>query len=220
MIVLSIRVGQLGVDLENFTNTTSGGLINGTFGWASILAGNMTSGGPAYPLAAPGVRVAVKPTDQLTCPGAVFSGDPAGQLQRCSAKMRSVWHQVQLHLAARCGWANCNTPSIDGNATGLASAYKLGGWYATTGFPTRHFGTDTRAPSCRLRWVDDRPIYQLGPTGAFTVVADQMIWRGPASASAYSCAAVFPAQDRNLISFYVDGGIGIKGRSPIGRTIR
>jgi porin len=54
---ISIRVGQLGVDLETFNSATSGGLINGTFGWAAILAGNMTSGGPAYPLATPGARV-------------------------------------------------------------------------------------------------------------------------------------------------------------------
>jgi porin len=39
----------------------------------------MTSGGPAYPLATPGERLAVKPTDQLTVLAAVFSGDPAGK---------------------------------------------------------------------------------------------------------------------------------------------
>ncbi len=66
-------------DAESFTSATSGGLINGTFGWATVLAANMISGGPAYPLAAPGVRVAIKPTDEITLLGAILSGDPAGR---------------------------------------------------------------------------------------------------------------------------------------------
>lgn len=75
---VSIRAGQLAADDEFLTSTTAGGLINGTFGWASMFAANLPSGGPAYPLATPGVRVDVKSGD-WTARAAVFSGDPAGR---------------------------------------------------------------------------------------------------------------------------------------------
>lgn len=85
----SLRVGQLAADDEFFTSETAGGLINGTFGWGGILAANITNGGPAYPLATPGARVAIKATDKLTLLGGVFAGDPAGRNctidpQRCN----------------------------------------------------------------------------------------------------------------------------------------
>lgn len=73
---LSIKIGQLGVDLTNFTTETSGGLINGILCWPSVFAANMINGEPAYPLAAPGLRVLVKPSEELSVLGAVLSGDP------------------------------------------------------------------------------------------------------------------------------------------------
>jgi porin len=75
----SIRIGQLAADDEFFTSATAGGLISGAFAWAGILAANMTHGGPVYPLATPGARVKVMPTDELSILAAVFSGDPAGR---------------------------------------------------------------------------------------------------------------------------------------------
>jgi len=61
----SLRIGQLAADDEFLTSPTAGGLINGTFGWAAMVAANIRSGGPAYPLATPGVRVQVRPTDDV-----------------------------------------------------------------------------------------------------------------------------------------------------------
>src|SRR6185437_12343297 len=75
----SLRVGQLAADDEFILSPTAGGLINGTFGWADMFAANMLNGGPAFPLATPGVRIAVKPTDSVTLQTALFSGDPAGK---------------------------------------------------------------------------------------------------------------------------------------------
>jgi porin len=75
----SIRIGQLAADDEFLVSTTAGGLINGTFGWASIMAANLPSGGPAYPLATPGVRLQINPAENFSILGAVFSGDPAGR---------------------------------------------------------------------------------------------------------------------------------------------
>ena len=41
--LVSVRIGQLAADDEFFTSDTAGRLLNGTFGWAGILAANMTN---------------------------------------------------------------------------------------------------------------------------------------------------------------------------------
>ena len=43
------------------------------------MAANLPSGGPAYPLATPGVRLQLNPTENISLLGAVFAGDPAGK---------------------------------------------------------------------------------------------------------------------------------------------
>jgi porin len=211
---LSIRIGQLGVDLESFTSATSGGLINGTFGWPSIFAANMTNGGPAYPLATPGVRVKVKPADQLTVLAAVFSGDPAGpncndDPQRCNA------HGTTFSFYGGSLWMGEVQYAI--NAAGLPGVYKLGGWYATTNFADQHFGLD---PTGAVLTLADpsmpEPLFRRGDWGVYCV-ADQMVWRAAASSVNLFMRAGASPSDRNLISYYVDGGAGIKGPL-LGRT--
>jgi porin len=207
----SVRIGQLAGDDEFITSETAGGLINGTFGWAGILAANMTNGGPAYPLATPGVRVKVKPTDQLSVLAAVFSGDPAGpncndDPQRCNA------HGTTFSFYGGALWMGEAQYALD--AGGLAGVYKLGGWYATTNFANQHFGID---PTGAVLTLADpsmpEPLFHRGDWGIYGV-ADQTVWRGPASSLNLFVRGGASPSDRNLISYYVDGGAGIKGLLP------
>ena len=75
---VSVRLGQLAADSEFITSDYAGLFINGTFGWPGIMANYLPSGGPAYPLATPGVRVKFDPTPNQSFLIAVFNGDPAG----------------------------------------------------------------------------------------------------------------------------------------------
>ncbi len=52
--------------------------MNATFGWPAINASDLPGGGPAYPLATPGVRVAITSNDKLSLMVGVYNGDPAG----------------------------------------------------------------------------------------------------------------------------------------------
>ena len=207
----SVRIGQLAGDDEFITSETAGGLLNGTFGWAGILAANMTNGGPAYPLATPGVRVKVMPTDQLTVLAAVFSGDPAGpncndDPQRCNA------HGTTFSFYGGSLWMGEAQYAI--NAAGLPGVYKLGGWYATTNFADQHFGLD---PTGAVLTLADPSmpdsLFRRGDWGVYGV-ADQMVWRGLASGLNLFVRGGASPSDRNLISYYVDGGAGIKGLLP------
>ena len=74
----SIRIGQLAANTEFTTSDFSALYLNATFGWPNILAADLPSGGPNYPLATPGVRLKVSPDDQITFIAALFNGDPSG----------------------------------------------------------------------------------------------------------------------------------------------
>ncbi len=73
---LAVKVGQIAADAAYLEG--GGIFLNGTWGWPSIAAFNLPSGGPAYPLATPGVRVAITPNDKFALLIAVYNGDPAG----------------------------------------------------------------------------------------------------------------------------------------------
>jgi porin len=212
---VSLRAGQIAADDEFIGSPTASGLINGTFGWAGILAANMTSGGPAYPLATPGARLALKPSDELTVLAAAFAGDPAGRNcndipQQCdkygttfSTSGGSLW-MGELQYAV----------NQDKKAAGLPGVYKLGGWYATADFADMHFGTDATGAQVSLG-VDSTadPLQHRGNWGIYGL-ADQMVWReGARSLNLFLRGGVSPS-DRNLISAYVDGGAGVKGLLP------
>ncbi|MGB0086003.1 MAG: carbohydrate porin [Rhodomicrobiaceae bacterium] len=212
---VSIRIGQLAADDEFFTSETGGGLINGTFGWATVLAANMLNGGPAYPLATPGVRVKVKPTDDFSVLTAVFSGDPAGSdcnddPQQCNK------HGTTFSFSGGALWMGELQYSVNQvkDAAGLPGVYKLGSWYATTDFADQHFGVNGAGVVVSL--ADPTAVGPLNHSGnwGFYGVADQMVWReDKRSLNLFLRGGVSPS-DRNLVSYYVDGGFGFKALLP------
>ena len=209
---VSLRIGQLAADDEFIGSPTAGGLVNGTFGWAGVLAANMASGGPAYPLATPGARLAVKPTDQLTIQAAVFSGDPAGR--NCN-DIPQVCNRYGTTFSFSGGtlWMGEVQYAVnqDKQSAGLPGVYKLGGWYATTDFADQRHGLNAAGKAVSL--ADPTvagPFNHRGNWGVYGV-ADQMIWRSDQqSLNLFLRGGVSPS-DRNLISYYADGGAGLKG---------
>ncbi len=174
----SLRLGQLAADDEFIGSPTAGGLLSGTFGWAGVLAANMTSGGPAYPLAAPGVRVQVKPTEQLTALAAVFAGDPAGRNCNDNPQVCNR-HGTTFSFSGGALWMGELQYAVnqDKQSAGLPGVYKFGGWYATTGFADQHFGLDGAGNVVSLADpAAAAPLNHRGDWGLYAV-ADQMVWR-------------------------------------------
>ena len=60
------EVGQIAADDEFITSQYASIFVNATFGWPDLTSANLPSGGPAYPLATPGVRVKAAFTDALS----------------------------------------------------------------------------------------------------------------------------------------------------------
>ncbi len=216
---VSIRIGQLAADDEFLTSTTAGGLINGTFGWATMMAANLPSGGPAYPLATPGVRLQINPSDTISLLGAVFSGDPAGRgcrdVDPTTNPQDCNRYGTTFSFSGGAFWIGEAQYQVNQgkDATGLAAAYKLGLWYHSGSFPDQRLGRDSTGAIQLLASDPGFSLNQVSNWGIYGVV-DQMLWRGKdSSLSVFARGGAAPS-DRNLVSWYVDGGVGIKGLFP------
>jgi len=98
---VSIRLGQLAADEEFATSEYAGLFLNGTFGFPLALTESFPHGGPQYPLATPGIRLELNPTEWFTFRTAAFQGDPFAEdvnrhglwktLARCCQRLARRW---------------------------------------------------------------------------------------------------------------------------------
>jgi porin len=216
---VALRAGQLAADTEFLVSQYATLFVNATFGWPAITAADLPSGGPAYPLATPGIRLKVAPTDELSFLGAIFNGDPAGparpfddpEPQRRNRTGTNFRVQDPAFLIGEAAY----TYHQGKEAAGLPGTIKLGAW--------AHLGrrfNDQRFDNTGLSLADPNAsgVARLlrGNTGAYAVL-DQMIYRVPGTADqgigVFARVSGSPS-DRNLISFYADGGMTFKGLIP------
>ena len=205
---VAVRVGQLGADTEFFVSQTAGVFFNATFGAPAILANDLPSGGPTYPLATPAARLKIEPLDNVTLRAALFNGDPAGAYR---AGVNNPLPQIRDFsgtnfrvgdpplLIAEASFAHFQ----ENNADGAPGVIKVGylhhfGNFAATDVPSS-FGVMYRGNDS-LYGIIDQTIYRVPGTD------DQ-------GASAF--VRVFGApSDRNLLDVYADGGIAYEGLIP------
>jgi porin len=209
----SIAVGQLAADDEYLVGRTAGGLINGTFGWAAIVAANMPGGGPAYPLTAPGVRLKLNPTEEFSILAAALAGHVGGK------DCNDLNSQVCNKHGGDFGWYGGTlwVGSVDyevnreKDAKGLAFALRLGGWYHTGNkFADQRYGVAADGSVIQSAGPIVQKFYHGYDWGLFGVL-DQMLWRsGERSVSVFTRGGYAPS-DHNIVNWYVDGGIGFKG---------
>jgi porin len=207
---VDVKIGQQSADLE-FMITQYGGLfINATFGWAGLPTVDLPSGGNAYPLGTPGIRLRAQPSPATTVLFGVFNGSPAGiglgdpQLRdRAGTNFdlnSGVFIIGEVQYALNPGDAG----------TGLAGTYKLGAWYNSDAFTDQFYtvGGTTAASA-----FSNPPGARKNDWSAYAVV-DQLIYRSAGSkdggAGVFARAMGAPG-DRNTINVFVDGGFTYKG---------
>jgi porin len=209
----SVRFGQLIADSDFFISDTSAFFMNS--GWPSIEAGDLPSGGPSYPFAAPGIRLKYEPTNQITLLAAIYNGDPAGPgPQEPEIKNR---HGVNFRVQdppLLMGEAQYKY-NQDKAATGLAGIVRVGFWHHFGEFDSQRF--DSNGLSLANPLGNGVPALLRGETGIYGII-DQQIYRpaggGPDSGvSVFSRVAVAPS-DRDMAEFYLDGGIVFSGMLP------
>lgn len=219
---LNIRAGQQAADVEFFDSETDDLFINGTFGWPAIKASNLPAGGPAPPIAVPGIRLKAQVADNVTVFGAVFNGSAARpgdgdpQLRDNHGLAFRIndpaWVIGQIHFDYH----------LDIGGTSLAGNITPGGWYHFGDFDSQRFtvqGISLADPT-----GSGIPAKLNGNYGIYAVV-EQTLWRPPGTATEKTVSASLPGvtafgriayspPDRNLIDLYLDGGVGFVGFTP------
>jgi porin len=218
---LNIRAGQQAADVEFFDSETDDLFVNGTFGWPAIKASNLPAGGPAPPIAVPGLRVKAALSDQITVFGAVFNGNAAapgdGDPQLRDNHGLAYRINDPRWVIGQVRWDY----DIDIGGRALPGNFTPGGW--------RHYGQfdDQRFTVQGLSIADPNGSGMAaklrGNWGIFAVF-EQTLYR-PASVTEKGVSASLPGvtafarvayspPDRNLIDLYIDGGIGVSGLVP------
>jgi porin len=218
---LNIRAGQQAADVEFFDSQTDDLFINGTFGWPAIKASDLPAGGPAPPIAVPGVRVKAQLTDKITVFGAVFNGNPAApgdgdpQTRDNHGLAFRVNDPPWLIGQVRFDY------DIDIGGRSLAGNFAPGGWKHDGDFDSQRFtaeGLSLADPS-----GSGIPAKLHGNYGIFAVI-EQVLYRPPETTDNTTSASIpgvtafgriaYSPPDRNLIDLYLDGGIGFVGFVP------
>jgi porin len=186
-----IRIGQFTAGQEFAISDTASLFVNSTFGWPGSFAADLPSGGPAYPLAAPGVRIAFAPDARTGIRLALFAGDPAGP--GTGDPQRRDRHGLNgLRLAGKpflIGEAQRSSGGADPAVT-----MRLGFWLHFDRFADPRFdsgGRSLAAPGAGAA------LQHRGNAGVYGI-ADIVLW---------------PA-DRNVIDLYADGGVTLRGPVP------
>jgi porin len=211
---LSVRIGQIAADDEFFTSQYASGLINATFGWPAIMAQALPVGGPAYPLATPGIRVKYAFSNAVALQAAIFNGDPSGGDTGDAMGNPQVANSDGLRFPIDHGPFVIAELSYAPGATGNgspATVYKLGVWRQGGRFDD--LAADDAGRSLADPASDGRPRPHAGNFGIYAV-ADMSLYQPADNAdgglSGFLRLGGDP-DDRNLIDVYADGGLVYKG---------
>jgi len=210
----SVRFGQLAADAEFFISSYSDFLM--TSDWPSITAQNLPSGGPAYPLSTPGIRLRYDdPTKHVSLLLALFNGDPSGpgtddpqSRNRYGLNFRVTDPPLLMGEAQY----RYNQEKTD---TGLAGIWRLGFWHHFGAFNNQRLGANGLSLANPLS--TSVPARMRGTTGIYAVV-DHQLYRpaggGPDSGISMFSRFGISEPDRNPTELYWDGGIVFTGMLP------
>lgn len=210
---VSVRIGQLTADSEFFNSDLSNIFLQTD--WPTIAAVNQPSGGPAYPLSAPGARVKIDNNKNASLLLAIFDGDPAGP---CTGDPDTCnRHGLNFRLrdpALVIGEAQfrANQGKDD---TGLARILKLGAWGHLGEFADQRYANDGSLLANPAG--SGIPAKHRGDHGVYALI-DQQIYRPrggkpDSGISVFSYVSMSPS-DRNLVDLQINGGIVFAGLIP------
>ena len=200
--LVDLKLGEQSLDTEYMVSTDALLFVNTMLGWPLVPSADLPGGGPAYPLAAPGMRLRVQATPNLTLLGGIYNGSPThsscrGDPQLCNASGTSLpLDTAPLIIARRNTASPANGDMVaPGQSPTLPGTWKLGFWIDTVTFPDPRI--DTRPRSHQTDWS----VY---------AVIDQTVWQNP-DGGAQSLGAFLRVMgapsDRNLVAASVNAGL-------------
>jgi porin len=215
---LDVRLGQMSLDQEFMVSQNSNYFVNTMFGWPMLPAADMPGGGPAYPLSALGGRVRLRASDTVTILAAVTNGSPAPsnygdpQMRNPSGTSFPLNGGALAIAEIQVAYPFAAPPADAKEPQPLAGLYKIGVWYDSENFPDQRY--DNTGLSLANPLSTGIAATHSGDYG-FYAVADQMIFRWSddpgRNISLFLRPSIAPQQDRNFISFAVNGGLAAHG---------
>ncbi|MEI6082035.1 MAG: carbohydrate porin [Verrucomicrobiota bacterium] len=186
---LSLRGGLLGLDSEFCYPETALLFMNGSFGMPALMSQNLVNSGPQYPMATPGIRLAVRPVSWLTLRSAFSQANPFPQSENL--------HNFNWNFGSSGGLLSMN--EAEARWESLLKERKLPG-SAKAGF----FIQSGQSPAVPDKWSFGPPDSLQYCTGFYGII-DQMLYRAPGQDEAPSKN---PVTDKSVVD-----GKGADGKS-------
>lgn len=187
---VSLRGGLLGLDAEFCYPETALLFLNGTFGMPALMSQNLVYSGPQYPMATPGIRLAVRPVSWLTLRSSFSQANPFSQSENL--------HNFNWNFGPSGGLLSMN--EAEARWESLLKERKLPG-SAKAGFFIQS-GQSPVAPDELSFGPPDSLQYCTG----FYGIIDQMLYRAPGQDEALSKN---PVTGKSVVD-----GKGTDGKSP------
>lgn len=211
---LSLRAGQLSADQEFFGTDVGVLFMNTTFGWPTILGFNQQT--PAFPIATPGVRARLD-LDHFWFQYGLYLGD-SDPVSADGRELNQHGVRYNFHSDAFMLWEAGYTTATDQDRTPYLGVYKVGAWLHSGRFDDLYLDDQgdplSGVPSGITTQIPREHHYNWG----YYAIAEQKVWPFPNAreeegVSLFARVATAP-KDRNLIDYYLDGGIHVVGLIP------
>lgn len=223
--LLSVKAGQFGADSEFFISDYAGLFLNSTFGWPPVASMNIPSGGPAFPIGPPGIRLAASPLPWLTVRTAAFQGNVFAQdVNR---------HGFRYRLNAQTGFTFFNEIETHWNRaeveTGLPGTFKAGAWFQS-GQLADPLADSTASGNSGYYFIIDQMVFResnlsapqpsaggkaVVPSGKSAKSLEAPIGNDPNDQGlGWFVRMAFTPRDRNVVNYYFDTGFTYKGLIP------
>lgn len=160
---LSLRGGLLGLDAEFCYTDTELLFLNGTYGMPALMTQNLVNSGPQYPMATPGIRLAVCPVTWLTLRSSFSQANPFFQSENL--------HNFNWNFGPSGALLSMN--EAEARWESLLKEWKLPG-VAKAGF----FIQSGPSPAVPQEWSFGPPSTPQYCSGFYGMI-DQMLYRAP-----------------------------------------
>ena len=215
-----IKIGLQSEDQEFIVSTNALLFVNTAFGWPAVPSLNLPGGGPAYPLAAPGVRFRWRPIDPVNVLVGVYNGSPVNdnsgdpQKRNPSGTSFPTTGGALTFVELQYTYPALGALVLPGSGPPLGHTYKLGAYYDSESFADQRY--DDHGVALASPASDGVPMRHRGEYTVYAV-ADQMLWRQQEdpnrSLSAFSRVLASPQADRSFLTFSTN--LGLVYRDPV-----
>ena len=202
----SLRAGALLAD-EEFTGTEAGAtLCNSAFGWPAFVSANTVNTGPAFFVAAPGVRFERKFGETAAWRLGVYDGDTFDSSIGDTAATR---HGLHYGLGGAQGFFGISEAEF--TPAESANSFKVGAWTHTAKFADVRDDESGR----RLAATGADPRLHRGNYGVYGVIERTLAGKsGETGHVTSSIRGGLAPKDRNTLGYAVDAAVAATGLIP------